>query len=74
MDWIFFAGSISLICKVAGAQLLVGLMTLGLVLTAVGTYVIAATVGGPKTYFFQDYFSPTMILAVGNAISTLKHN
>jgi surface polysaccharide O-acyltransferase-like enzyme len=38
-------------------------MALGLVLTAVGTYAIAATVGGPKTYFFQDYFSPTTILS-----------
>ncbi len=42
---------------------IVGLMALGLVLTAVGTYTIAATVGGPKTYFFQDYFSPTTILS-----------
>jgi surface polysaccharide O-acyltransferase-like enzyme len=41
----------------------VGLMTLGLVLTVVGTYAIAATIGGPKTFFFQDYFSPTMILS-----------
>jgi surface polysaccharide O-acyltransferase-like enzyme len=39
------------------------LMTLGLVSTAVGTYAIAATVGGSQTYFFHDYFSPTMILA-----------
>lgn len=44
-------------------SILLGLMSLGLVLTAVGTYVIAATVGGPQTYFFQDYFSPTIILA-----------
>ena len=36
---------------------------LGLTLTAVGTYLIAATFGGPLTYFFQDYFSPTVILA-----------
>jgi len=38
-------------------------MTLGLVLTAAGTYAIAATVGGPHIYYFHDYFSPTMILA-----------
>jgi surface polysaccharide O-acyltransferase-like enzyme len=35
----------------------------GFVLTVIGTYAIAATVGGTLTYFFQDYFSPTMILA-----------
>ena len=42
---------------------MLGLLALGLVLTAVGTYAIAATVGGPQTYFFQDYFSPTTILS-----------
>jgi surface polysaccharide O-acyltransferase-like enzyme len=42
---------------------LLALLTLGLALTAVGTYVMAATFGGTLTYFFQDYFSPTMILA-----------
>jgi surface polysaccharide O-acyltransferase-like enzyme len=36
---------------------------LGLASTAIGTYIIAATIGGPRTYFFQDYFSPTTILA-----------
>jgi surface polysaccharide O-acyltransferase-like enzyme len=44
-------------------RILLGLTTLGLLLTLVGTYVIAATVGGPNTYYFHDYFSPTMILA-----------
>jgi len=44
-------------------MILLGFMVTGLVLTAVGTYVIAATVGGPHTYYFQDYFSPTMILS-----------
>jgi len=38
-------------------------MTLGIVLTAIGTYVIAATVGGTEMYFFQQYLSPTIILA-----------
>ena len=37
-------------------------MTLGVALTAVGTYVLAATVGGTEMYFFQHYFSPTLIL------------
>jgi hypothetical protein len=35
---------------------------LGIVLTALGTYVLAATVGGTEMYFFQEYFSPTIIL------------
>jgi surface polysaccharide O-acyltransferase-like enzyme len=38
-------------------------MLLGFALTAIGTYTIAATIGGTLTYFFQDYFSPTTILA-----------
>jgi len=36
---------------------------LGVALTAVSTYVLAATVGGAEMYFFQQYFSPTIILA-----------
>ena len=36
---------------------------LGVALTAVSTYVLAATVGGTGMYFFQQYFSPTIILA-----------
>ncbi len=44
-------------------RVLLGLTALGLVLTAAGTYAIAATVGGPHTYYFHDYFSPTIILA-----------
>ena len=38
-------------------------MILGLALTVIGTYVLAATVGGVEMYFFQQYFSPTLILA-----------
>lgn len=62
--WIgyFMIGVFLLNVKVRRSVLL-GFMTLGLVLTAVGTYMIAATVGGPQTYFFHDYFSPTMILS-----------
>jgi surface polysaccharide O-acyltransferase-like enzyme len=45
------------------SRILLGLTALGLALTMVGTYIIAATVGGAHTYYFQDYFSPTMILA-----------
>ncbi len=39
------------------------LIILGIGLTAVATYVLAATVGGKEMYFFQQYFSPTVILA-----------
>jgi len=38
-------------------------MILGIALTAFGTYVLAATVGGTEMYFFQQYFSPTLIFA-----------
>ena len=38
-------------------------MILGIALTAISTYVLAATVGGGEMYFFQGYFSPTLILA-----------
>lgn len=40
-----------------------GLLLIGLASTAIGTYFMAANVGGTQTYFFQDYFSPTTILA-----------
>ena len=43
--------------------ILLSLLLIGLALTAVGTYLIAATVGGTLTYFFHEYFSPTMILS-----------
>jgi surface polysaccharide O-acyltransferase-like enzyme len=38
-------------------------MILGIALTAFGTYVLAVNVGGTEMYFFQQYFSPTLILA-----------
>jgi surface polysaccharide O-acyltransferase-like enzyme len=44
-------------------RVLLGLVTFGVVLTVIGTYLIAITVGGQHMYYFQDYFSPTMILA-----------
>jgi surface polysaccharide O-acyltransferase-like enzyme len=44
-------------------SILWGSMVLGFFLTAIGTYLIAATVGGTLTYFFQDYFSPTIVIA-----------
>ncbi len=35
----------------------------GIALTAIGTYLLAATIGGGTMYFFQQYLSPTIILA-----------
>lgn len=37
-------------------------MALGVALTAIGTYAIAATLGGVTMFFFQEYLSPTLIL------------
>ncbi|PVX26041.1 MAG: hypothetical protein CW716_06835 [Candidatus Bathyarchaeum sp.] len=39
------------------------LMIAGIALTAFGTYVMAAADRGPEMYFFQEYLSPTVILA-----------
>lgn len=44
-------------------SMMVLLLTLGVALTALGTYVIAATIGGVTMFFFQQYLSPTMVLA-----------
>lgn len=42
---------------------LVALLTLGIALTAMGTYQISSTVGGGTSFYFQEYLSPTMILS-----------
>jgi surface polysaccharide O-acyltransferase-like enzyme len=42
---------------------LVSLTALGIALTAILTYFVAMNIGGGTTYFFQEYLSPTMILA-----------
>jgi len=39
------------------------LLFFGFALTAVGTYIVTLIVGGRLSLFFQDYFSPTTILA-----------
>ncbi len=44
-------------------RILVALTALGIALTAIGTYYMAMVIGGGTTYFFQEYVSPTMILA-----------
>ncbi len=39
------------------------IMTAGMALTVIGTYALAATIGGGTMFFFQQYLSPTLILA-----------
>jgi len=58
----FIFGAFLLTVKMKRSTMAI-LMAVGLALTAIGTYVIAATVGGGEMYFFQEYLSPTMILA-----------
>jgi surface polysaccharide O-acyltransferase-like enzyme len=43
--------------------LMVCLMILGVSLAAVGTVYMSFNVGGTESYYFQEYLSPTMILA-----------
>jgi hypothetical protein len=47
-------------------------LLLGVALTAIGTYALAATIGGTEMYFFQQYFSPTIILT--SVATFLLHN
>ena len=44
-------------------KFLLGIVAAGLTLTVIGTYLLLFPVGGQHTYYFQDYFSPTMILS-----------
>ena len=44
-------------------RVLLGIVMFGLALTVVGTFLLLGPVGGQHTYYFQDYFSPTMILS-----------
>lgn len=59
----FVLGAYLVNVKVTNRKLLAGLTVLGVGLSALGTYIIAMSVGGGTTYFFQEYVSPTMILA-----------
>jgi surface polysaccharide O-acyltransferase-like enzyme len=59
----FVLGAYLVNVKVTNRKLLAGLTVLGVGLSALGTYIIAMSVGGGTTYFFQEYISPTMILA-----------
>ena len=58
----FILGTYLLTVRMRRSTLLV-FMSLGVALTAIGTYLLAANVGGRATYFFQEYFSPTLIFA-----------
>jgi surface polysaccharide O-acyltransferase-like enzyme len=58
----FILGAYLLTVKMRRSTILI-FMSLGIALTAIGTYAIAATVGGAEMYFFQEYLSPTLILA-----------
>ncbi len=57
----YFIG-VYLISVKVDRSLLYILFILGGVLTAVGTYLVTLLVGGGMSLFFQDYFSPTIIL------------
>ncbi len=59
----FVLGAYLVNVQVTNRKLLVGIMALGIALTALGTYLIAATVGGGTTYYFQEYISPTLIMS-----------
>jgi surface polysaccharide O-acyltransferase-like enzyme len=58
----FVLGLYLLTVKTRSKTLLI-LVFLGISLTAAFTYVLAATIGGTNMYLFQQYFSPTVILA-----------
>ena len=58
----FILGSVLLTVKMR-RSLVVMIMSLGIALTVIGTYALAATIGGGTMFFFQEYLSPTMILA-----------
>jgi surface polysaccharide O-acyltransferase-like enzyme len=49
-------------------------LTIGVALTAIGTYAIAATIGGATMFFFQEYLSPTLILAAVMLFLLLNKN
>jgi surface polysaccharide O-acyltransferase-like enzyme len=58
----FVLGTYLLTVKIRRSTLTI-FMILGIALTAIGTYALASTVGGGEQYFFQEYLSPTLILA-----------
>jgi surface polysaccharide O-acyltransferase-like enzyme len=58
----FVLGLYLLNVKVKRSQLVI-FMFVGFSLTVIGTYVMSGIVGGSKSWTFQEYLSPTMILA-----------
>ncbi len=44
-------------------RMLYAMLALGLAFTAIGTYFIAGSIGGKTQFFFQEYVSPTTIVA-----------
>ncbi|MGD6852338.1 MAG: acyltransferase [Candidatus Bathyarchaeia archaeon] len=62
----FILGAFLLTVKTTRRRLLWLLFGLGVALTAINTYAIAATVGGTKMFFFQQYLSPTLILSAAS--------
>jgi surface polysaccharide O-acyltransferase-like enzyme len=54
-------------------RLLIGaFMVMGISLSAIGTVYVSWTYGGGTSYFFQEYFSPTLILAAVMAYMLLN--
>jgi surface polysaccharide O-acyltransferase-like enzyme len=53
-------------------RIIVSLMTIGFALTAFLTYVLTIEVGGTQMYLFQEYFSPTVILASATTFLLLR--
>ena len=58
----FVLGTYLLTVKVRRSTMAI-FMAVGIALTALGTYVLAATAGAANMYFFQEYFSPTILVA-----------
>jgi surface polysaccharide O-acyltransferase-like enzyme len=58
----FILGTILLNIRIR-RSLIIMIMIIGVTLTVIGTYTLAATIGGGTMFFFQEYLSPTMILA-----------
>ena len=70
----FVLGTVLLTVKMR-RSVVVMIMSLGIALTVIGTYALAATIGGGTMFFFQEYLSPTLILAsvmVFLLLTTLK--
>jgi surface polysaccharide O-acyltransferase-like enzyme len=59
----FILGAFLVTTKINNRKILWPLIVLGVALTAITTYAIAATVGGSQMFLFQQYLSPTIMLA-----------